>query len=193
MVGEKGVPWHHGSLAEGWKGTYFAWENFSTSFWWYKCKFMGSGYHLVSEYQEGSFLPPWRTEQKRPEERTEGERKEELWRAWSSLLTKTMTLECAKDTAKMEVIPVPFFQFSFFFNNILWKNPSKLFGQPNSRKIFSFCVGSLCGNSKMVMIFTSMLHSTVWRKYVRSETLKARDRENVLEIFRNPDNSSVFL
>lgn len=45
----------------------------------------------------------------------------------------------------------------------------------------------------MVMIFTSMLHRTVWRKYVRSGTLKARNTENVLEIFRNPDNSSVFL
>ena len=154
---------------------------------------MRAGYHLVTEYQERSFLPAWRTKQKRPEERTGRKRKEELWKAWSSLLTKTMMLECAKDTAKMEIIPVPFFQFFFFYYNILWKNPNKLFGQPNSRKIFSFCVSSLCGDSKRVMIFVSRLYSTVWRKYVRSGTLKARDRENVLENFRNPDHSSVFL
>lgn len=36
------------------------------------------GISASSECQERSFLPPWRTEQKRPEERTEGKRKEEL-------------------------------------------------------------------------------------------------------------------
>ena len=96
---------------------------------------------------------------------------------------------CKNGDNPCSIFPV----FFFFYYNILWKNPNKLFGQPNSRKIFSFCVSSLCGDSKMVMIFVSRLYSTVWRKYVRSGTLKARDRENVLENFRNPDHSSVFL
>ena len=54
-----------------------------------------------------------------------------------------------------------------------------------------FCVSGLCGDSKMVLIFTSMPHSTVQRKYTRSRSLKARDTENVLEIFRNPGNSYI--
>ena len=119
VVGEKRctlAPWFLGWKVEG----NSAWENFSTSFWWYKCKFRGAGveYHSVSQYQERRFLPAWRKEQKRPEERTGRKRKEELWRAWSSLLTKITTLECPK-TAKMDIIPVPVFHFVFC--NILWK------------------------------------------------------------------------
>lgn len=98
-----------------------------------------------------------------------------------------MELKCPKGTTT-EMIAVPVCQLFLLYKPLLQNSPSI-----SISKIIVFFVSGLCRVSRIVPIFTSMPHSTVQRKCVGNKTKKARGTENILEIFKNPGNSSAFL
>lgn len=99
-----------------------------------------------------------------------------------------MELKSPKGTTT-EMISVPFCLLWFLLYKPLLQNSPSI----SISKIIVFFVSGLYGVSRMVLIFTSMPHSIVQRKYAGNKTKKAKGTEKILEIFKIPGNSSAFL